>query len=162
MPCSNAGDRDAAPPIGDVLLVPLEEADLDTVVEIERESFANPWRRGHFLHEMTGNRWAVNYAARRGEEVLGYASVWHLGEELKINNIAVRAECRRRGLGRWMLLQIMERARRAGCRVARLEVRQSNVAARKMYERHGFVETGRRKGYYAREQEDAILMDAPL
>jgi len=162
MRCSNVDGPDDAPPIAGVGLVSLREEDLDDVVEIESASFRNPWRREHFLFEIRENRRAVNYVARREREVFGYACVWHLHHELKINNIAVHPDCRKRGLGRWMLRRVLDRARRAGCSVARLEVRLSNVAARKMYERHGFVVTGRRKGYYAKEQEDAILMDAPL
>jgi ribosomal-protein-alanine N-acetyltransferase len=140
----------------------MREDDLDEVVRIERASFGSPWTRGHFLFEIRQNRWAVNRVARRERVVLSYACVWELAGELKINNLAVRADWRRRGLARWMLGRILSDAAARGCTIARLEVRESNRAATGLYETQGFVETGRRPGYYQREKEDAILMESVL
>jgi ribosomal-protein-alanine acetyltransferase len=137
-------------------------AHLDQVEQIEREAFASPWRREHFRFEIRENRYAVNHAVLLGDRVLAYACVWEIDEELKINNIAVRADMRRRGLGRWLLLRILEEARRRGRRVARLEVRPSNRAAIRLYRALGFHEVGRRKNYYQREGEDALVLEAPL
>jgi ribosomal-protein-alanine N-acetyltransferase len=140
----------------------LGEEDLDQVLEIERASFACPWKREHFLHEIRENRWAVNLAVRRRGDLLAYACTWVLYEELKINNIAVRADHRRQGLGRWLLQRILDDARRQGCTIARLEVRPSNTAAILLYERVGFAKVGRRKGYYQSEGEDAVVMEMEL
>lgn len=137
----------------------MTELDLDQVLEIERASFPSPWAREHFEFELSENRWAVSRVVKRGDDVIAYAMVWHLHDELKINNIAVHAAWRRRGVGDWLLKRILDAGFAAGCRVARLEVRPSNGAARRLYERHGFIEIGRRKGYYQREAEDAILME---
>lgn len=161
MPCSSTGRGDPGPPEGG-RLARLSEADLDQVLRIERDSFANPWRREHFLSEIRDNAWAVNHVIRRGPQVLAYACVWQIHGELRINNIAVHPGHRRQGLGRWLLGQCLEHARRAGCSVARLEVRPSNSGAIALYRDHGFTEVGRRKGYYRPEGEDAILMEAPL
>jgi len=138
------------------------DADLDQVVEIENASFKSPWMRGHFHYEIHENRWARNPVVRRGGEVLAYASVWMIHEELKINNIAVRGDRRRCGLGEWLLRRILCEARDQGCRVARLEVRPSNTAAIALYRRHGFAEVGRRKDYYRQDSEDALIMEASL
>ncbi len=100
--------------------------------------------------------------ARQGDVVVGYSCVWELEGELRINNLVVRADYRRRGLARWMLGRILGRAREGGCSTARLEVRTSNRAAIRLYEAHGFVEVGRRKGYYRAESEDAIVMQTAL
>ena len=162
MPCSNAPGSEPDPPVEGVRLGTLNEGDLGQVVEIERASFRSPWNREHFRFEIHENRWAVNLVARQGEVGVGYACVWELERELKINNLAVRADYRRRGLARWMLGRILGRAREGGCTTARLEVRTSNRAAIRLYEAHGFVEVGHRKGYYQAESEDAIVMRAAL
>ena len=67
-----------------------------------------------------------------------------------------------RWLAGWMLCRILGRARERGCTTARLEVRTSNRAAIRLYERHGFVEMCRHKSYYQAESEDAIVMQAAL
>ena len=162
MPCSNAPGTEPDPPVEGVRLATLNDDDLGQVVEIERASFRSPWNRDHFRFEIHENRWAVNLVARRGEVVVGYACVWALEGELKINNLAVREDYRRRGLASWMLGRILGRAREDGCRTATLEVRASNRAAIRLYEAHGFVEVGRRTGYYRAESEDAIVMQTAL
>lgn len=140
----------------------MSEADLDQVLAIEDSSFACPWRREHFVFEMRSNPWAVSRVVRCGDQVIGYACVWQLHEELKINNVAVRDDYRRRGLGGWIVARLIREAVRNGCTVARLEVRPSNTAAQRLYVALGFVESGRRKDYYQREGEDALLMEADL
>ncbi len=162
MPCSNTPASEPDPPVAGVRLVTLQEDDLCQVVQIECASFQSPWKREHFRFEIHENRWAVNLVARQGKVVVGYSCVWELERELKINNLVVRVDYRRRGLARWMLGRILGRAREAGCTTARLEVRTSNRAAIRLYKAHGFVEVGRRKGYYQAENEDAIVMQAAL
>lgn len=153
---SDTGDSD------EVRLLPMAESDVDQVLSIERRSFVSPWRREHFLHELRENSWAVNRVLKSGERVLGYASVWCIEEELKINNLCVEPGMRRRGLARSLLEELLTFARRRGCTLATLEVRPSNTAALRLYRSAGFAETGRRPNYYAAEGEDAILMSAAL
>lgn len=138
------------------------ESDLDRVVEIERDSFPTPWTREHFLVELRAHRYAFDVVLEQRRRLIGYACCWIVDDELRINNIAIAPEQRGRGLGtrllRWVLLAAVSR----GCREATLEVRPGNHAAVSLYRRHGFVETGRRKGYYADTGEDALLMAARL
>jgi ribosomal-protein-alanine N-acetyltransferase len=162
MPCSGPDDVDLPPPLDGARLLPMADADLTQVMAIEERSFPSPWRRHHFQYEMHENRWSENYVIRVGSRVLGYASVWSMEDEFKINNFAIDREFRRRGLGAWLLRRLLARARRAGCPRAALEVRVSNRAAIRLYEQHGFVECGRRRNYYQMEGEDAILMAAEL
>lgn len=162
MHSSGANDPEPVPPFPGVRLGPMVEADLDQVLAIEGASFASPWRREHFVFEILENRWAVNSVAKIGSDIVGYACVWHLDDELKINNIAVAPRLRGLGLGRFILRRVLDDARRHGCVVARLEVRRGNGAARRLYQEHGFEEVGQRSNYYAREGEDAILMERPL
>jgi len=161
MPSSNDPEVEALPLPG-ARLVPMRAEHVEQILAIEEASFASPWRSEHFLYEIGDNRWAVNLVVELGGEVLAYACVWLLEDELKINNIAVRVDQRRRGFGRWLLGRVLERARRRGCTTACLEVRPSNRAAVQLYREHGFHEVGRRVGYYQQEGEDALLMELAL
>lgn len=140
----------------------MREGDLDAVLLIERDCFPSPWSRENFLYEIRLNRAAANWVLEQGDVILGYACVWFLGPELKINNLAIRRDQRRRGLGDRMLLALLARARDLGCGTAQLEVRPSNRAALALYRKHGFVEVGRRKNYYRVEGEDAILLERAI
>lgn len=143
---------------GSIRIVAMHERDLDRVLEIERASFPSPWKRVHFEHELHRNAHALNRVVLIDGRVEGYVCLWHLAEEMTINNIAVAPERRRQGLGRLLLGWILEEARRRGCTRVILDVRPSNRAARSLYGRFDFVEVGRRKGYYQLEGEDAIVM----
>jgi len=77
-------------------------------------------------------------------------------------NIAVHPGRRRKGLGRLLLGRMIEFAKSKMIRVVWLEVRPSNVTARKLYEKMGFTETGRRPRYYTDTKEDAVIMCLPL
>ncbi len=137
-------------------------ADLARILTIEQQSFSSPWTRAHFLHEITRNPVAVNRVVEAEGTVVAYACLWRVDDELAINTFAVDPTQRRRGLGSWFLRALLEEALEHGCAEATLEVRPSNVAARRLYARHGFREVGRRPNYYARESEDAIVMIAEL
>ena len=155
----------AARPGGEseVAFGPMLEADLDQVLAIERVAFKSPWSRQSFLFDMTENPFARSIVARDGTgAVAGYGCSWHVQEELRINNIAVRVDMRRLNVGRSLLRQMLAEGRRAGCRIALLEVRPSNIAARALYESEGFVQIGRRKDYYLAEREDALVMALEL
>jgi ribosomal-protein-alanine N-acetyltransferase len=162
MPCSSHPHAELRPPEDGLVLRAMRVSDLDQVLEIESASFASPWKSEHFLHEIRENRWAVNLVAERHGLVVGYACLWCIHDELKINNIAVLDDRRRRGVGRWLLLALLGDAIARGCSSATLEVRPSNTAALALYRSHGFVEIGRRIGYYAAEGEDAIVMHLEL
>jgi ribosomal-protein-alanine N-acetyltransferase len=155
-----------APELGaspeDVRLLPMTEERLEEVLAIENASFPNPWRREHFLFELHDNPVASNLVLEHMGSVVGYACVWIVGDELKINNVAVHPSWRGHGLSRRLLGAVIERARRLGCTLASLEVRPSNHAARHVYAELGFVEVRRRRGYYQPEGEDAIVMEADL
>lgn len=162
MPCSNEANDGPSLPVDKARLAPMTEAHLEQVLEIERASFASPWTRDHFRFELQRNRWAATHVVRREGHVLAYVCVWRLYGELKINNIAVHPAWRRRGLARWLLDWVLRDAAGRGCRLAQLEVRPSNRPAVDLYLRRGFTVVGRRKGYYQREKEDALIMEVDL
>jgi ribosomal-protein-alanine acetyltransferase len=90
-------------------------------------------------------------------DVLGFIVGRALGEEWEIENIAVAGSARRRGLGTRLLGEFLDLARERGADTVFLEVRESNLAARRLYEKLAFVESGRRKLYYREPEEDAIV-----
>lgn len=149
----------AVPPLS---LEPMRRADVDAVVDIERDSFSMPWSRGAFLYEVEQNRVARCWVCRADDALVGYLCLWEIGGEIHITNIAVARAHRRQGIARWMLTDILEDARRRGARTVFLEVRPTNTEALGLYEALGFQVIGRRKGYYYDTGEDALVMEAGL
>ena len=94
--------------------------------------------------------------------VLGFVVGRQLGPEWEIENIAVTGTARRRGLGTRLLGELIRLVQRRGGRAIFLEVRESNLAARRLYEKWAFVETGRRKAYYQNPDEDAVQLTFSL
>ena len=82
--------------------------------------------------------------------------------EGQIYNIAIAPEFRREGIGEALLRHLIDKADADGCKLVTLEVRSGNEAAMELYKKLGFREVGRRKGYYAKGGEDAVLMDLDL
>ena len=147
----------------EVSVVAMTEADLDSVLVIEKSSFSSPWTRQSFLFDLHDNPFAHPVVARDGAgRVLGYGCTWRIHGELRINNIAVRRDRKGAGIGRAMLRHMLDQGRQAGCRIALLEVRPSNAAARGLYQSEGFVQIGRRKNYYTAEHEDALVLALEL
>ena len=142
---------------------PMLPRDLPEVMTIERATFPVPWTPENFLHEIHRNPFACNRVVRsvRGS-VEGYASAWMVDREVRINNVAVREDSRRRGLGQALMRHLMDLGRMSGCTVATLEVRPSNSPALNLYAKLGFREVGRRKAYYTDTREDALVLQAPL
>lgn len=140
-----------------VRIEPMTAKDLREVMAIERASFKDPWAQVAFERELE-NQFSRQVVARDMEgRVVGYAIYWVAGPEYHILNIAVRADCRRRGVGRMLMNRIIADAKRDRAEFIALEVRPSNVAARTFYRKYGFVTVGIRPGYY-NDGEDAEVM----
>ncbi len=138
---------------------PMTAADLDDVVEIEEASFTNPWTRPMFERELLNQGVSHLYVLRTGDwRVAAFCMDWIVADELHINNLAVRPECRGAGVGRALLESVFGQATALGARRATLEVRRSNAAARKLYERLGFSVAAIRKDYYDHPVEDALIL----
>ena len=97
-------------------------------------------------------------AVDNNNRVLGYASLTVAADEGYINNIAVRRELRRQGLASDLLGVFVKFAQAQHLAFLTLEVRDTNLAARSLYRKFGFQDVGRRKNYYDKPTEDAILM----
>jgi ribosomal-protein-alanine N-acetyltransferase len=93
-----------------------------------------------------------------GAEVVGFIVGKKIDHECEIENIAIAGAARRRGLGARLLGEFLELVRERGGQEIWLEVRESNLAARALYEKWAFVEAGRRKAYYREPTEDALIL----
>jgi ribosomal-protein-alanine N-acetyltransferase len=148
-----------------LIIDPLTPDDLSEVMAIERESFLSPWSVGMFARELA-SRHSVCLAARmqcRGKALLaGYLIFWMILDEAHLHNLAVKKECRGRGIAGKLLEAMREIAARNGITAQTLEVRASNSAAINLYWKHGFVVKGIRPRYYTDTDEDALIMWADI
>lgn len=148
-------------------LEPMARGDLDDVLAIEEVSFLSPWSRALFTGELStpASRTLTIRLDRRGSRVLaGYAVFRLAADEMDILKIAVKPEFRRRGLATCLMKALIQSARKEQCVKVFLEVRRSNAAAIRLYEKLGFVIQGVRRLYYSEQGEDALVMgmDIPL
>lgn len=135
--------------------------DLPRIMEIERQSFSVPWQRNTFESLLRRNDTDLLGAEREGV-LIGYAICWTTLDEAELGNVAVAPEARGAGVGDLLVSSMLERVRARGARVCFLEVRESNLAAQRLYGRRGFETIGRRRGYYSRPMEDALVMRLQL
>jgi ribosomal-protein-alanine N-acetyltransferase len=144
-----------------VVIAPMSLADVPAVHEIERLSFSSPWPEHAFQQEIRGNRLARYIVAHAGDKVVGFAGVWLMIDEAHITTFGVHPDWRRQGIGRQLMLNLVDLARTLGAARMTLEVRAGNVAAQALYGAFGFVIAGRRPGYYTDDGEDALVMTTP-
>ncbi|NLM97891.1 MAG: ribosomal protein S18-alanine N-acetyltransferase [Halanaerobiaceae bacterium] len=139
-------------------IVPMAITHLERVMEIEKDSFSDPWSRGSFVSEITENPYAVYFVALEGELVIAYIGGWLLTGELHITNLAVDKDYRRRGIAERLIEKILLYSSNKGIKAATLEVRVSNISAINLYKKMGFIPVGSRPGYYLNNNEDALIM----
>ena len=133
--------------------------DIPAVHAIESASFPTPWPPYAFRGELESNRMAHYLVVRAGDRVVAYAGIWLMVDEAHVTTFAVLPAYRRRGLGAAACsATLMELAAELGATVLTLEVRLSNVAARRLYQRFGFRPVGVRPRYYSDNGEDALIM----
>ena len=147
-----------APRAAPVLLRPMEQRDVDSVLAVERSAFVAGWPLTAFENELTQNKMARYIVLEEGGEVTGFGGLWLMVDEAHVVTVAVRPEHRRRGLGSLIVHGLMVLAGEQGMDLATLECRVSNLAARALYGRYGFYEVGIRPKYYADNHEDAVIM----
>ena len=141
-----------------IRLVPTNLNHVDEIFAIEQESFVDPWSKSSIEYEITHEYSICMAAIDEGGNVLGYATMRHVINEGHINNIAVVKTNRRQGVGMLLLEGLINEARCRGMIGLTLEVRTSNQAAIKLYEKYGFAVEGIRKNYYFHPSEDALIM----
>lgn len=133
--------------------------DLAGVLEVENESFTNPWTREMYSWELQNRSVCHIFVARTPDcRVAGFCAFWLVFDEIHINNLAMRPTFRGRGIGTALLHHVLAEARSLGARRATLEVRASNDGARRLYDRLGFYVAGTRRNYYSHPVEDALIL----
>ena len=133
--------------------------DLDGVLAIEQASFNNPTTRDWYERELQRPEVCFIYVLRTEEApVAAFCAFWLVFDEIHINNVAVLPRYRGRGIGTALMRFVLEEAKRLGATRATLEVRASNAAASRLYERLGFYTAGVRPNYYSSPVEDALIL----
>jgi ribosomal-protein-alanine N-acetyltransferase len=139
---------------------PMRVEDVDAVWEMEKTVFPHPWSRANFVDSLASGYDA--WLLRDGQDdLIGYFLVMYALDEAHLLDVAVALARQGGGLGRYLLDQVVSRARAKGMESILLEVRPSNERALYVYKKYGFAEIGRRKGYYPAhegQREDAIVM----
>lgn len=135
------------------------DADLDGVLQVESESFTNPWTREMYAWELQNPAVCHIFVVRTADRpVVGFCAFWLVVDEIHINNVAILPEMRGQGMGTTLMHRVFAEARQLGAHRATLEVRASNERARSLYERLGFRVSGTRRAYYTDPVEDALIL----
>ena len=142
----------------EMLIREADVSDAHDIAEVERNCFPKPWSEETIRHDLMENGKARYYVAVDGGHVVGYMSVWVLDYEGFINNVAVMPGSRRRHIASMLLEVMLDATEAEGIVSHTLEVRRSNKAARRLYEKFDFKETAVRSHYYSDNGEDAVIM----
>ena len=146
--------------LGQILLRPMVEADLDAVAVIESLVSPEPWPRSLLAAELDlpgdANHWLVAEHEPTAS-VIGFAGTMVVADEAHVMNLAVHPDHRRQGVARLLLTQLLEAGSHRGAVATTLEVRSTNRSAIALYSSFGFRRAGRRPGYY-RDGTDALIM----
>ncbi len=135
----------------------MTETDIEAVHGIETRVFSDPWSKQAFISDLK-NDYAYPLVTRFENKVAGYACLYRANDEIRIGNLAVVPDFQRRGIGTKLMDYIIKLAGELQKKLLILEVRQSNEAARKLYEKFDFKVAGQRRFYYRKPAEDALIM----
>ena len=139
--------------------------DIPAVMSIERRVFSAMWTSGIYRRELTANPWSHYRVLRPARPdlppILAYGGVWKMDRSAHIPTIATHPDHQGKGLGGYLLLQLLLLGESLGCQEATLEVRASNHSAQRLYLRYGFEVAGLRHRYYNDNGEDALIMTRP-
>lgn len=135
----------------------MHEIDLSEVINIQADEFSK-WSYQQFQDCLQAQHYCV--VLEEDHRIIGFAVLLLIGAESEILNIAVKKEMRGQGYGKLLLEHLLQISKKQGVKDIFLEVRISNFRARKLYEEHGFTQTGLRKDYYPAKKgrEDAIIL----
>lgn len=146
----------------DLIFSPLLPMHIDQMAEIEQECFSVPWSREALLDELDNPYAHYVVCCDPAGNVVGYIGSRIVLDEADITNVAVRPPYRRQGIGFDLVTAMLGLMKMGGVRSVLLEVRESNLPAQNCYRRAGFEVVGRRKRYYEKPEEDALLMGREL
>ena len=137
---------------------PMQEADLEEIMVIERRCYRYPWTRLIFNDCLRAGYCC--WVCERQGVIEGYGVTSIAAGESHLLNLCVRPESLQQGIGRKLLMHLISLARRHNAEIMFLEVRPTNRVARALYESMGFNELGSRREYYPADhgREDALIL----
>lgn len=136
----------------------MTEEDLDQVADIAAALFTMPWNRQGFAEALLTDNACFLVAQDEGR-IVGYCGLFMAFDEGEVINIAVRRDCQRRGIANRLFQALLDAGRQNGVSRFFLEVRVSNEAAIRLYEKNGFARQGIRRNFYKMPREDAYVMN---
>ena len=135
-----------------------DQNDAQALALLDAICFSVPWPLAAFEQEFSGEHNAFYIVAEAEGEIIAYCGLWAILDEGHITNVAVHPAYRRQGLASMLVKALMTASLELGLIRFTLEVRESNAGAIALYEGLGFKQAGRRKGYYADNKEDALIL----
>ena len=141
-----------------VRIVDTRPEHLDDILLMEQQCFSVPWTHEQLMAQLSDFMHIFLAAEDENGRAVGYAGLMYVLDEGYISNVAVSQDRRREGIADMLLTELYARAKAKKLSFLTLEVRESNIPAQSLYKKHGYAEVGRRKAYYSRPKEDAVLM----
>ena len=138
-------------------IIPMNESHVAQVAALEKQCFSDPWSENSVASELE-NPLSLWLIPEEDGAVCGYVGSQTVLDETDMMNIAVRPDCRRKGIAAALITELVSRLKARGSRVLRLEVRESNFSAIALYEALGFTQLGLRKNYYRNPKENALIL----
>lgn len=135
----------------------LDENHVDGIAQLERICFSDPWSENSIRSEVS-NPLSLWLVATDGDKIAGYVGSQSVLGWADMMNLAVAPEYRRLGIGENLVIELINRLKENHVTCLTLEVRLSNSAAIALYSKLGFLEVGRRPGYYHNPREDALIL----
>ena len=145
-----------------LIILPTDQSHLDRITEIESICFSSPWSKKSFTEGMANKDIQSYFTALYNGEVVGYICIFHLFEEGELLNIAVSPDYRKHKIGQSLIDFMFNYLKAKNVSRITLEVRESNIPAKKLYKKNGFIPLGIRKNYYTAPIENAIVMEKHL
>jgi ribosomal-protein-alanine N-acetyltransferase len=143
--------------MSDLEVCPFKKEYIDEILSIEELSFHDPWSKDSMEKELQ-NSFARYLVVKSSGKVIGYGGMWLILDEGHITNVAVHPDFRGIGAGNLLLKSLIEIGEIESIIALTLEVRSSNNVAQNLYYKYGFLLEGIRKGYYADNNEDALIL----
>lgn len=140
-----------------IVIEKMSERHIEKIASLEKECFSSPWSENALKEELT-NEYARFFTAVCDGEICGYIGAHNILGEIYITDIAVFEKYRRKGIGEKLLQKLVSVCEQEQADFITLEVRESNTVAVSLYEKAGFKTVGKRKAFYEKPREDAILM----
>lgn len=140
-----------------VIICEMIAEDIPKVADIEKECFSMPWSKEALLESFKQD-YSYFVVAKVDDNVAGYGGIYIVGDEAEIINIAVSGKYRGAGIGKKIVMSLLDKSNEKNAASTILEVRSSNATAIALYEKCGFEKIGIRKNFYEKPVEDAVIM----